>query len=58
MNHTCPFCESTWTEFDQIIKEYWCNDCLRWDDVGDEDEQSRDEIARDENAIMDKSERR
>jgi ribosomal protein L37AE/L43A len=52
MNHTCQFCESTWTEFDRIIKQYWCNDCQRWDDP-ETDEESRESIARSENAILD-----
>ena len=58
MKHICPHCDSNWTELDQIIKQYWCNDCQRWDDVGDEDEQSREEIARNENAVIDRQERR
>ena len=55
VKHTCPFCESTATVFDQVIKEYWCDDCLRWDDQGDDEEESLQEIHRIENAILDKS---
>ena len=55
--HTCPYCESIWTRFDLTIEQYWCNECQRWDDVGDEDEESREDIGRTENAVLDKENR-
>ena len=55
--HTCPHCESGNTELGSLGNLYWCNDCQRWDDVGDEGEQSREQMDAENNAVFDKENR-
>ena len=55
--HICPHCESADTQYDNLIYQYWCNDCWMWDDEGDPDEESRHGIAKHENTIIDKQEK-
>ena len=57
--HICPHCESTDARFDSRCGEYWCGECWVWfSESDDKDSESRDDIARRENAILDRENRK
>ena len=54
---TCNECQSTNLTWDQSISAWWCNDCWVWVSEADSDEQSREQMDAENNAVLDKENR-